>query len=325
MAITGPHLVSVYDANVASCHANRGPSANCVNGVVNTDHSLQVGLQFILMVLPALLGIFWGAPLVARELETGTFRLGWTQSVTRRRWLATKVGVVSLATVVATGLLSLMVTWWFSPIDTATAQRFGTFDVRDITPIGYVAFAFALGVTVGVLMRRTVPAMATTLAGFVAARLAVTYWVRPHLLSPAHTTMALTLGEVSVDKTPMGLQLVANGVTIPNAWVYSSSIVNASGQSPSDRFLAKACPNLGVSSGGSSGVLPIHKIQGGHAPAPAGIQNCIDNVAAKFHLLVTYQPPSRYWALQGLETAVFLAAAVLLVVLCFWWVRRRLA
>jgi hypothetical protein len=56
---------------------------------------------------------------VARELETGTYRLAWTQSVTRTRWLAVKLGVVGLTSVAVAGLLSLMVTWWSSPIDRA--------------------------------------------------------------------------------------------------------------------------------------------------------------------------------------------------------------
>ncbi len=73
----------------------------------------------VLYVVPALIGIFWGAPLVARELETGTFRLAWNQSVTRTRWLAVKLGLIGLASMAAAGLFSLMVTWWSSPIDQA--------------------------------------------------------------------------------------------------------------------------------------------------------------------------------------------------------------
>ena len=61
--------------------------------------------------------MFWGAPLVARELETGTFRLAWTQSVTRTRWLAVKLALVGLASMAVAGLLSLILTWWSSPID----------------------------------------------------------------------------------------------------------------------------------------------------------------------------------------------------------------
>jgi hypothetical protein len=38
--------------------------------------------------------------------------------------------------------------------------------------------------------------------------------------------------------------------------------------------------------------------------------------------LVTYQPPSHYWPLQGLETAIFLALALALVAATVWLVRR---
>jgi len=69
-------------------------------------------MDAIILVVPALLGIFWGAPLVANELETGTYRLAWTQSVTRKRWLAAKLGLVGLWSMAVAGLLSFIVTLW---------------------------------------------------------------------------------------------------------------------------------------------------------------------------------------------------------------------
>jgi hypothetical protein len=123
-----------------------------------------IGIGFLLLV-PAIIGTFWAAPLLTREFEAGTFQLAWTQSVTRTRWLAAKLGVGALAAVAAAGLFSLMLTWWSGPIDTAapfakgisiTFLRLGfvLFPTRGITPLGYAAFAFALGVTAGVLLRR---------------------------------------------------------------------------------------------------------------------------------------------------------------------------
>ena len=105
---------------------------------------------------------------MARELETGTHRLVWTQSVTRTRWLAVKLGLIGLVSVAASGLLSLIVTWWSSPIDRVNMNQFtSVFDQRDVVPIGYAAFAFVLGVAGGLLARRTLPAMAATLVAFV--------------------------------------------------------------------------------------------------------------------------------------------------------------
>jgi hypothetical protein len=114
------------------------------------------------LVLPALIGLFWGAPLIARELEAGTHRLVWNQSVTRTRWLAVKLGLVGLAAVTAAGLGSLAVDWWSDPIDKTAFDQFPRmepllFGTRGIVPVAYAAFAFALGVTIGMLVRRRSP------------------------------------------------------------------------------------------------------------------------------------------------------------------------
>ena len=93
----------------------------------------------------------------------------------------------------AAGLLSLMVTWWSSPIDKANMYQWAVFTQRDITPIGYAAFAFALGVTAGMLIRRTVPAMAITLAVFAAVQVVMRLWIRPHLITPVHATTPLNI------------------------------------------------------------------------------------------------------------------------------------
>src|SRR5205823_3060366 len=96
-------------------------------------------LWAIVVAVPAVLGIFWGAPLVARELESGTHRLVWTQSVTRTRWMAVRLALVGLAAMAVAGLLSLIVTWWASPFDRARLDRYATFDQRYLVPIGYAA------------------------------------------------------------------------------------------------------------------------------------------------------------------------------------------
>jgi hypothetical protein len=329
LALTGPHLVSVADSYLKTCRADRD-CAVTTNPALTTDARLESVLGVLAILLPALIGIFWGAPLIARELETGTYRLSWTQSVTRTRWLAVRVGIMGLLAVVATGLFTLMVTWWSSPIDRANLDQFGpTFGLRDIAPIGYAAFAFAVGVTAGVLIRRTVPAMAATLAVFVTARETTTFWLRAHLLPPAHLVAPITSpDQIGISITPSGLQVVANAQNIPNAWVLSSHIVNNSGQTPTTQFLKSACPNLlnGLPAGATGGGGGLHRrvsVQGGGPPA--ALQECAAKLTARFHEAVTYQPANRYWAIQGLETAVFIVVALLLVGLSFWWVRRRLS
>ena len=172
LLVTGPHLVSIYDTALAQCRASGGASSDCNNPVVSTYSKLQVLAAALVLIVPVLIGMFWGAPLIARELETGTFRLAWTQSVSRMRWLLVKLGLVGLASAAVGGLLSLMVTWWYSPIDKVNQGRFGAaaFGLHGFVPAGYALFAFALGATAGLLFRRTLPAMAVTLVGFIVAR-----------------------------------------------------------------------------------------------------------------------------------------------------------
>lgn len=329
LAITGPRLAHYYDAYVTTC----GAHGDC-NAVTATFlgywHGVQAALGPVLLVLPALVGIFWGAPLIARELETGTFRLAWTQSLTRNRWLAVKLGLAGLAAMAAAGLLSLMVTWWFSPLDRVNLNQLspGMFGERGIVPVGYAAFAFALGVTAGLLIRRTVPAMAVTLAGYAGARLGMTYGIRPHLFTPLRVTSALQLGG------PKGA-VPGLGAPSPADWVVSSTTINAAGRvigqnggissgsgtvigfqaSPSGVTLAGVgrCPNI----------PPGASLGDGSAAQLRAYQACIDKLGIRQELV--YQPISRYWDFQWCELAIFLGAAVLLAGFCFWWVRRRLA
>jgi hypothetical protein len=168
--------------------------------------------------------------------------------------------------------------------------------------------------------------MATTLIAYVTARLAFTFWVRPHLMSPVHTDMALEASNnIGFSFTPTGVRVLANPSDMPNAWIYSSDIVNKSGQAPTAAFLKTACPNLrsgapiGVPRGGGL------RVSGNSPGGPgAAYPDCVAKLAAKYHEVVTNQPASRFWAFQGIETAIFLVVALLLVGLCFWWVHRRL-
>jgi ABC-type transport system involved in multi-copper enzyme maturation permease subunit len=86
LALTGPDLVHLYDTTIASCAAHHDCSTATTN-FISTDGPLQVFLDFLVLAVPLLIGMFWGAPLISREFEAGTFRLAWTQGVTRTRWL----------------------------------------------------------------------------------------------------------------------------------------------------------------------------------------------------------------------------------------------
>ena len=310
LGVTGPNIVHLYDTTVATCAAHNDCQA-ATAALSDADGPVQVFADFLLLLVPVLIGMFWGAPLVAREFETGTFRLAWTQGVTRTRWLAIKLALGAVASMVVAGLLSLMVTWWSSPFDRVSMDPFNSlsFGIRDIVPVGYAAFAFVLGFAAGLVARRTLPAMATALVGFVAAREVMTSWVRPYLIAPLQKAVAINPAfGIGIEQTPTGIAVSApqGGGVLPGTWVYSTRIVDNAGHAPTQAFLGRACP--------------FNKTSG--QPNP---QTCIANVAAKFHEVVTYQPASRYWAFQWDETAVFLGLAALLGAVCFWWIRRPVA
>jgi hypothetical protein len=316
LAATGAHLSALYAASgVSACQAHLDCGSLAASFVNQTKGSplysaLFYGGVVILYVVPALIGTFWGAPLVTHELETGTFRLAWTQSVTRARWLAVKLALIGATAIVTCGLLSLVITWWASPIDHSlglggslnrlTPLLFGA---RGIAPVGYAAFAFALGVTLGVLIHRTLPAMAGTLAVFTAALVTMALWVRPHLIAPLSATSAFNgAGNYGMMIGQNGYTVITPAPNMPGAWVVSSQVINASGH-----VFTGPAPSACVSSSSTE-------------------QTCQSALGA-LHLrqLVVYQPASRYWPLQGYETAIFLALALALAWVCFWCIRRRIS
>lgn len=328
--VTGPHLVHLYDTTVRSC----GSSQSCSTArqiMENTDRLLLVLLDGLVLATPLLIGMFWGAPLVARELEEGTFRLAFTQSVSRRRWILSKLALGGLASVAASGLVSLIVTWWASPLDTLTNPwSLGQFSMRDITPIGYGAFAFALGVALGAALRRSLVAMGLTILGFVTSRLVVTYLVRPQLFPALRKRFVVSMRDgLGFLKSPGGISVVAEGPPMRRAWVYSTEIVDKKGHVPSQAFLHRNCAAIFRP---PHGPLKVHQSLNGLGGSqsvgvkgpPLG-QHCIQALQASFHGIVTYQPAGRYWLFQGLETALFLLAALLVGLGAVYLVTKRIS
>jgi hypothetical protein len=150
-----------------------------------SGHQYVFDTGLLLLILPMLAGMFWGAPLVARELEHGTHRLVWTQSTSRLRWAATKVGLVATAVLLMTAVYAALLTWWITPVIQTSGQRFDymIFDMHGIVVFGYVVFALALGIFAGAVTKRLLPAMAMTVVGFLGARIVVMLVARPNYLA----------------------------------------------------------------------------------------------------------------------------------------------
>jgi hypothetical protein len=328
LAATGPGLARAYTASgLSTCHAHCAPIvSNFFLGLNRLDVPLYLGGILLMYLAPALMGIFWGAPLIAREFESGTHRIAWNQSITRTRWTLVKLGLAGLAAVATAGLLSLMVTWWAIPIDHAAsfggdAVGFGlprlapsVFGARGVASLGYAAFAFALGVTAGVVLRRTLPAMAVTLVAFAVIQVVMPNVVRPHLLPPAHVTAPLkhpTIHLINTVGSSVTRTQITQDFTKPGAWVLSNVIITRSGAA-----LAAAPTACTFKAAGP----------GGNLPTLTQLSGC-RNALAALHLrqFVTYQPASRFWPLQWIETGIYLVLAAGLGWVCVWQVRRRRA
>jgi hypothetical protein len=319
LLVTGIQLNHAYYAAVAACKQQ----GNCAHmftytfpsqGYLNAGH----GLASLGLAAPALIGMFWGAPLAAREFETGTFRLAWTQGITRTRWLAAKLAIAGVAAIAAGELFALMVHWWASPIHKAnpgyTEFTSGSFHTG-IAPAGYAAFAFALGVTAGLLIRRTLPAMAVTLAVYAAVIIAFPGWVRPHLIPPVQTTSTLSLASIAnmpaVGASNGHLFLVPGPTAAPpGAWIISTSqLTTPDGRASSSEPAGPCAPPSPATAG---------------PPSPVAARACNDYIESlRLRQTVTYQPASRYWAFQWTETAIYLTLAIALAGFSFWWINRN--
>jgi hypothetical protein len=234
------------------------------------DYQIVFEVSGLLLFLPMLAGMFWGAPLVARELEHGTHRLVWTQGTSRLRWAATKIGLVSVVVLVMTSVFAGMLAWWITPVIQTSGQRFdfGVFDVQGIVVFGYAIFAVALGVLAGAVTGRLLTAMATTVVGFLATRLVVMLAGRPNFL-PTETV------SVRLDPTRAEQWNPLHG-----DWIFSR-------QDP------PGCAE--------------------------GATDCVDTLTMQIH------PADQFWTFQAIETAIFVALALCLILATLYWIRRRVA
>ena len=287
LLITGLQMASQYHSALAACTANH--SCTDQGGLFLGNRAIGF-LVIMTLGTPVLAGLFWGAPLVAAELETGTSQFAWMQSVTRQRWLAVKTGWMLLAAAVWGGVISALVTWWSGPNNALHLDAFnpGRFDIMGLVPVAYALFAMALGIAAGTLVRRTLPAMAITLAGFIAVRAVIALWLRPHYMSAVSVTYNLLHGY-----TPAGSYWqLGQGVLDPSGHLVPQPDGPAAFGVPMG-YLPASCAPL---NGGATKVAP----------------SCAQALA-RFHGVITYQPASRYWTFQGIETGIFILLAAILI------------
>ncbi len=298
IVITGAQVANQFHAAQATCAAGHG--CRQLGGLFMGSH--VVGFLVIATLgAPLVVGLFWGAPLVAAEAEAGTTQFAWMQSVTRWRWLRFKIGWMMLAAAVWGGVISALVTWWSSPTNAEQLNQFnpGRFDLMDLVPVGYSLFAMALGIASGALLRRTLPAVAVTLAGFVAVRVVITLWVRPHYMAAVTMFSSVVSGA-----GPSGAY-----------WKLAQGVLGPNGQP------VPQPNNVPYLDGIPQNVLPAScwpAVNGPSGPTPACVQ-----ALAHYRSFITYQPASRFWAFQGIETGIFVVLAASLVAFTVLLLLRR--
>lgn len=281
---------------LASCGALDGPACQSqVTAFLQDYQGWADHLPQLLMFLPGLIGVFVGAPLVARELESGTFRFAWTLARGRVRWIVTKLVLLALVLTALALAFSALFTWWYGPFD-AIAGRMSPGSAYEVSGLVFAArtlFGFALGALLGLLVRRTVPAMAATGAAW-----AATVWPSLTYLRPLIRQPIIAVG------TPAKGAVSSGGVPV-NADVVNSWIQNAAGHHIGfDQLFGQAIAG-----------------NGGAIPSPEKFNAWL--AQHQYSLWVSYRPNDWFWHFQTVETAGYAVLAILLAAATVLILRRR--
>jgi ABC-2 family transporter protein len=213
LIITGLNMAHAFQQlGLSDCLRGGHRDCSALEDAFQSQFRALSGAVIWLNLCPALLGILVGAPLIAREVEQNTHRLAWTQSITRFRWLAVKLSIVLGTSLLASGALMALLIWWYGPLNQVQA-RFApsAFDFQGPVLIGTTLLALTVGITASALARRTVLAMLLTLVFFLAIRLPIELWLRPHYEPPIVATWALDASGPNVDS--------ADDWIISNGWI----------------------------------------------------------------------------------------------------------
>jgi hypothetical protein len=296
--IVGLQLHHAHAAATA-CHPSSSPAcADLITRFNLMNHVLRGG--YVLQAVPALIGAFVGAPVLAREFETGTFRYAWTQGFGRWRWTLAKLVALAFVVTAAAGAISVLFSWYYQPLFAAGNQALtlseaspfalGLFNLRGVAFAAWTLAAFAIGGLAGVAIRRVVPAIVATLAAYTGLALMAGNLLRQHYLAP----------------------LLTRAVNVPgSAWIirqwWTKGGKFAFAGRPPENVLMRFC--AGVAPG------PLGK------PSHQTIFECLSQHG--YTRWTSYQPASRFWPFQWIEGGWLLALSSLLIAVTVWMVHRR--
>ena len=293
-------VASKFHSNASySSYVNHGCVARPVDHVpcgildedLQSENFIFTGLLIVLSVLPILVGAFVGAPLLSKELESGTFRFSWTQGIGRVRYFLTTFAVFSgflLLIAVTIGLL--FGNWYAHPFEVAGATshwQAGLFETTSWLLTAWSLFALACGCFVGAVFRRTVAAIAASTL------------VVGGVLVAAFRTLPRFLEFFSLSSSKYLPSGIGNQLERGVGWVVGSYMTG---------------PNKQV----ISGIAALRVLDRAHS-AKLGASRWLTSHGYTFW--TSYQPSSHFWLLQGIEGLVVLSIAALLV----WGTVRRIS
>jgi hypothetical protein len=294
--LAGVQLHHAYAA-AAACHpASSLICGNMIGDFNDTYSPRAVAIAALLQAVPALIGAFVGAPVLARELETGTFRYAWTQSFGRWRWTVAKLVPLAVVVAAAAGAFSVLFSWYYQPFFAEQQQPSlapEVFDLRGVTFAAWTLAAFAIGALAGMLIRRVVHAIAATLVVYTGLALVVANFVRQHYLTPLVTS---------------SLNLPGSALVVSQWWTKGGRFVFAG--RPPDSIVRQLCPPASFGSGNAK-------------VSPISLTQCV--VQHGYTQWTSYQPASRFWPFQWIEGGWLLALSVLLIAATVWLVHHRAA
>ena len=187
---TGIQMANAYhqDGLSACLSVNPGPVCGQKLGDFQQRFQALTTLANWFTLIPGLIGVLLAAPFIF-DLENGTYRLAWTQSITRGRWLLGKLGLPVIAAVLAAAALILLFTWWRAPnVHINGRLDIGNYDTTGTVVIGYTLFALALALALGAIWRRAAASLTVAFIGYFALRVFVDYWLRDQLVAPLKAT-----------------------------------------------------------------------------------------------------------------------------------------